>query len=386
MGGCIAIVVGAGRGHRFGGATPKQYLPLAGAPVVRRALRSFLDHPGVDSVLPVIHPDDRELFAAAASGLEVMAPVSGGATRRESVLLGLESLAFMTPDRVLIHDAARPFVGEEVISGVLKALERYDGAIPALPVSDTLKRAGKGDLISETVDRSGLWRAQTPQGFRFKEIIKAHRAAEGAEFTDDAAVAENFGLTVALVMGSEDNMKITTGDDLLRAERQLGAGESRCGMGLDAHRFKDGDHVMLCGVRIPFASGLEGHSDADVGLHALTDALLGAVGAGDIGDHFPPNDPQWRGAASEIFLKRAGDIAKERGAVITNMDITLICEKPKIGPHRAAMVGRIAGILGMAEERISVKATTTERMGFTGRGEGIAAQAIATVNFPHRCL
>lgn len=385
MGGCIAIIVGGGRGRRFGGAVPKQYLSLAGTSVVRRALCSFLSHPEVDAVLPVIHSDDRELFAAAAAGLKVMAPVSGGATRQESVLRGLESVASLAPDLVLIHDAARPFVGADIISGVLKALGTYAGAVPALPVSDTLKRADGGGLISETVSRSGLWRAQTPQGFRFKEIIEAHRAGIGAELTDDAAVAEKFGLAVALVTGSEDNMKITTGDDLARAERHLGTGESRCGLGFDAHRFGDGDHVMLCGVRIPFTSGLEGHSDADVGLHALTDALLGALGAGDIGDHFPPDDPQWRGVASAIFLKRAGAIAKERGAVIANLDITLICEKPRIGPHRAAMIESIAEILDMTKERVSVKATTTEKMGFTGRGEGIAAQAAATVNFPRRC-
>ncbi len=385
MSGCIAIVVSAGRGHRFGGGTPKQYLSLAGRPVARHALQSFLCHPLVDSVRPVIHPGDVDLFSAAASGLETMEPVFGGATRQESVLLGLESLTDINPERVLIHDAARPFISEEVISSVLGALKKYPGALPALAVSDTLKRAGEEGQVEGTVERSGLWRAQTPQGFRFKDILEAHRRFKGEELTDDAAVAEKAGLAVALVAGSEDNVKITTKDGLARAEKLLApegaVRESRSGMGVDAHRFGPGDHVILCGVRIPFKFGLEGHSDADAGLHALTDALLGAAGAGDIGDHFPPSDPQWRGAASDVFLKLAGELTSERGGAVANLDVTLICEEPRIGPYRAAMVDRIAEILGIAKERVNIKATTTEKMGFTGRGEGIAAQAIASVTF-----
>ena len=380
MSGCVAIVVAAGRGHRFGGEMPKQYRSLAGVPVVRHTLRALLAHPRVEAVRPVIHMDDIDLFAAAAHGLEVLDPVKGGATRQQSVLLGLESVAAMEPDYVLIHDAARPVVGEDVISGVLAALETSPGAIPALAVSDTLKRSDDGEHIAATVERSGLWRAQTPQGFRFAEILQAHRRFAGQQLTDDAAVAEKAGLAVALTAGGKDNVKITTEDDLARIARLFG-GENRTGFGIDAHRFGPGDHVMLCGVAIPFDNGLEGHSDADVGLHALTDALLGSIGGGDIGDHFPPGDDTWKDAPSEIFLKKAAQLAAESGATISNLDVTLVCEKPKIGPHRAAMVERIAEILGIDAGRVSVKATTTEKMGFAGRGEGIVAQAVASVTF-----
>ena len=252
------------------------------------------------------------------------------------------------------------------------------GAVPVLPVADTLKRADIG-TISATLDRHGLWRAQTPQGFRFEDILAAHRQAGDDELTDDAAVAERAGLAVAIVEGSENNIKVTTPDDLVRAEQLLGGGEVRTGMGIDAHKFGPGDHVMLCGVAIPYESGLEGHSDADVGLHAATDAVLGAISAGDIGSHFPPTDPQWKGAASEVFLRHAGEMVAARGGRVSNLDVTIICEGPKIGPHRETMVRRIAEILGIGEDRISVKGTTTDRLGFAGRGEGIAAQAVATI-------
>lgn len=396
---CAAIIVGAGRGRRFGGDIPKQYRSLAGEPVVRRTLRQFSTHPDVDLVLPVIHMDDRGLFEPAAEGLSVLSPVAGGDTRQESVRNGLDALAGEKPDIVLIHDAARPFVTCALISNVIAALQETAGAIPGLPVSDTLKRGADG-RISATVDRAGLWRAQTPQGFRFADISSAHDAFARAGLTDDAAVAEAAGLSVALVTGSEENFKITTQDDLVRAETQISQGEvvgpadgigrnegmemmeTRLGTGFDVHRFGPGDHVILCGIEIPHGQALMGHSDADVGLHALTDALLGAIGEGDIGQHFPPTDAKWKGAASDIFLAHAGDLVRGKGGRIVNLDLTLICQAPKIGPHRPAMEARIAEILKLSVERVCVKATTTEELGFTGRGEGIAAQAAASVALP----
>jgi 2-C-methyl-D-erythritol 4-phosphate cytidylyltransferase/2-C-methyl-D-erythritol 2,4-cyclodiphosphate synthase len=378
MGGTVALVVGAGEGQRFGGELPKQYHLLAGVAVMRRSLKAFMDHPDVSAVQAVIHPNHHELYDAAAQGLALPVPVDGGATRQGSVLNGLESLNADEPSTVLIHDAARPLVDPGVISRVLAALQTSPGAIPALAVADTLKRSD-GQFVETTVDRQGLWRAQTPQGFHYQNILAAHRQAGGDELTDDAAVAERAGLAVAIVEGSEDNVKVTRTGDMVRAERILGAGETRTGLGFDVHRFGPGDHVMLCGVKVPHEFGLEGHSDADVGLHAVTDALLGAIGEGDIGTHFPPSDPQWKGTGSDIFLRHAGDVIAGMGGRISNIDVTLICEQPKIGPHRAAMIKRMAEILSITEHRISIKATTTERLGFTGRGEGIAAQAAATV-------
>ena len=378
MGGTVALVVGAGEGQRFGGELPKQYHLLAGVAVMRRSLKAFMDHPDVSAVQAVIHPNHHELYDAAVQGLALPVPVDGGATRQGSVLNGLESLNADEPSTVLIHDAARPLVDPGVISRVLAALQTSPGAIPALAVADTLKRSD-GQFVETTVDRQGLWRAQTPQGFHYQNILAAHRQAGGDELTDDAAVAERAGLAVAIVEGSEDNVKVTRTGDMVRAERILGAGETRTGLGFDVHRFGPGDHVMLCGVKVPHEFGLEGHSDADVGLHAVTDALLGAIGEGDIGTHFPPSDPQWKGTESDIFLRHAGDMIAGKGGRISNIDVTLICEQPKIGPHRAAMIKRMAEILRITEHRISIKATTTERLGFTGRGEGIAAQAAATV-------
>ena len=372
------MVVGAGEGQRFGGELPKQYHLLAGVAVMRRSLKAFMDHPDVSVVQAVIHPNHHELYDAAVQGLALPVPVDGGATRQGSVLNGLESLNADEPSTVLIHDAARPLVDPGVISRVLAALQTSPGAIPALAVADTLKRSD-GQFVETTVDRQGLWRAQTPQGFHYQNILAAHRQAGGDELTDDAAVAERAGLAVAIVEGSEDNVKVTRTGDMVRAERILGAGETRTGLGFDVHRFGPGDHVMLCGVKVPHEFGLEGHSDADVGLHAVTDALLGAIGEGDIGTHFPPSDPQWKGTGSDIFLRHAGDVIAGMGGRISNIDVTLICEQPKIGPHRAAMIKRMAEILSITEHRISIKATTTERLGFTGRGEGIAAQAAATV-------
>lgn len=378
MGGTVALVVGAGEGRRFGGEIPKQYCRLAGLAVMRRSLSAFLDHPEVTAVQAVIHPGHHDLYDEAVRGLALPGPVDGGATRQQSVARGLESLSQQAPSRVLIHDAARPLVDHGLISRVLAALETAPGAIPALAVGDTLKR-GDGQFVDATVDRQGLWRAQTPQGFRFEDILAAHRQAGGEELTDDAAVAERAGLAVAIVEGSEDNVKVTRPGDMVRAERFLGGGETRTGLGLDVHRFGAGDHVMLCGVRVAHDFGLDGHSDADVGLHAVTDALLGAIGAGDIGAHFPPSDPQWKDTDSEVFLRHAGELVAAKGGRISNIDVTLVCEQPKIGRHRQAMIKRIADILGISEDRVGVKATTTERLGFTGRGEGIAAQAAATV-------
>ncbi|MDQ2102243.1 bifunctional 2-C-methyl-D-erythritol 4-phosphate cytidylyltransferase/2-C-methyl-D-erythritol 2,4-cyclodiphosphate synthase [Azospirillum isscasi] len=391
MSSCIALIVAAGTGQRFGAERPKQYLDLAGQPVLRRTVEAFKRHPGVSAVRVVINPAFRDLYDAAVAGLDLPEPVAGGASRQDSVRNGLEALADSAPDRVLIHDAARPLIDDATIDAVIAALDRHPAALAAVPVADTLKRGDggmgggpDGGLVTGTVDRSGLWRAQTPQGFRFPEILAAHRSAAGLELTDDAAVAERAGLPVALVPAREENFKVTTPDDLTRAARVLDSALSdvRTGMGFDVHRFAEGDHVTLCGVRVPHTHRLDGHSDADVGLHALTDAILGALCAGDIGSHFPPSDPQWRGADSALFLRHAAELVTARGGRIAHVDVTIICERPKVGPHRAAMTARLAEILGMDADRVSVKATTTERLGFTGRGEGIAAQAVATVRLP----
>ena len=375
-----ALILAAGRGTRLGGDIPKQYLDLAGQPVLRHSIIAFARHKAVDFVRVVIHEDDRRAYERAAAGLGLLAPVQGGSDRQESVRLGLESLAELAPERVLIHDGARPLVDAATISRSLDALAAVPGAIAAVPLADTLKRDAAG-LAQGGIDRTGLWRAQTPQAFDFAKILAAHRAAAGAGLTDDAAVAERAGLAVRLVPGSEDNIKVTTRDDLLRAERLLAGmfGDMRVGSGFDVHAFGPVRPLMLCGIEVPHERGLEGHSDADVGLHALTDALLGALGAGDIGQHFPPSDPKWRGAASDRFLRHAADLVGAAGGLIAHLDVTLICERPKIGPHRERMRVRIGEILDLALDRISVKATTTEGLGFTGRGEGIAAQATATV-------
>lgn len=383
MSSCIALVVAAGRGTRLGAPLPKQYLPLGGVAVLRHSVTTLLDHPRIGGVCVVIHPDDRPHYDEAVAGLDLLPPIAGGAQRQDSVRNGIEGLAAKMPDLVLIHDGARPFLARPVIDRVLAALSDHPGAIAALPERDTVKR-GEAGLIAETVDRTMLWRAQTPQGFHFAAIRAAHRAAAGLELSDDAAVAERAGLPVALVEGSEDNFKVTTMDDLARAERRLAAslGDIRTGQGFDVHAFGPGDRVWLCGIEVPHSHGLVGHSDADVGLHALTDALLGAIAAGDIGVHFPPSDPAWRGAPSHRFLRHAADLVVAAGGAIAHVDVTLICESPKIGPHRDTMTARIAEILKVERSRVSVKATTTEKLGFTGRAEGIAAQAIATVRLP----
>lgn len=392
MTGVTALIVAGGRGIRAGGNLPKQYRRLGHEPLLRRTVRAFLAHPGVSAVRVVIHPDDTALCAAAVEGFDLLAPVFGGQTRQDSVRLGLQSLVELDPAFVLIHDAARPFVPGSTIARVIAALETAPAAIPGLRVVDTLKRAtggqagrhadGRPDYVAETVERDGLWRAQTPQGFRFRPLLDAHRRLAGKNLTDDAAVAEAAGLDVAIVEGDEDNVKLTTTEDFRRAERLMTAGEFRVGSGFDVHRFGTGDYVTLCGVEVAHGRGLEGHSDADVGLHALTDALLGAIGAGDIGSHFPPSESRWRGADSGIFVRRARDLVAEAGGAIVNADVTFICERPKILPHRQAMIETVARLLGVDEGRVSIKATTTEGLGFTGRREGIAAQAFVSVRLP----
>jgi 2-C-methyl-D-erythritol 4-phosphate cytidylyltransferase / 2-C-methyl-D-erythritol 2,4-cyclodiphosphate synthase len=378
-----ALIVAAGRGTRFGGALPKQYLALGGASVLRHAAAAFATHPKIDGVQVVIREEDRAIFDQTMAGLAILPPVPGGAERQDSVRLGLDALARHDPARVLIHDGARPFPDAALIDRVLDALDRASAAIPALPLADTIKRVAEG-RIRETVERAQLWRAQTPQGFHFPEILAAHRALSGHALTDDAAVAEAAGMMPVVVPGSEENLKVTTAADLAAAERLLAArtGDIRVGQGFDVHAFGPGDHIIVCGIAIPHGASLVGHSDADVGLHALTDALLGAIGAGDIGMHFPPGDPQWRGAGSDRFLRHADQLVRDKGGEIAAVDVTVICERPKIAPHRARMIERVAAILGISPARVSVKATTTERLGFTGRGEGIAAQAVATVRLP----
>ncbi|HWB48127.1 MAG TPA: bifunctional 2-C-methyl-D-erythritol 4-phosphate cytidylyltransferase/2-C-methyl-D-erythritol 2,4-cyclodiphosphate synthase [Stellaceae bacterium] len=383
MSGTYALILAAGRGTRFGGDLPKQYLPLGGVSVLRHAVAAFAADKRIGGIQVVIRPEDCNLCACALNGLDLLPLVPGGAERQDSVRLGLEALAPLKPARVLIHDGARPFPDAALTGRVLGALDRAPAAIPGLPLGDTIKRVRDG-MIIETVDRTGLWRVQTPQGFHFDAILAAHRAFAGQALTDDAAVAEAAGMTPLVVPGSERNLKITTADDLAAAERLLALrlADIRIGQGFDVHPFGSGDGLMVCGVWVPHSAGVVGHSDADVGLHALTDAVLGAIGAGDIGMHFPPGDPQWKGASSDRFLAHAAGLVRARGGSIAQLDVTLICERPKIGPHRAAMIERITAIAGIAADRVSVKATTTEKLGFTGRGEGIAAQAVATVRLP----
>jgi len=382
---CAVLVLAGGSGSRVGADIPKQYLNIGGTPIIRRTVEIFLSHPAVDIVQVVIGAEDTERCHKALAGLELPDPVAGGATRQDSGRKGLEALEEYSPDYVLIHDAARPFVDHGTIDRVIQALDQASAVLPAVPVADTLKRGnGAPPIVVATIDRENIWRAQTPQGFRFGEILSAHRAAAGMQLTDDTAVAEHAGIAVSLVPGTEENFKITTQEDLRRAERMAISmtGETRIGTGFDVHAFSDGDKVILCGIEIPHTQALEGHSDADVALHALTDAILGAIAEGDIGSHFPPSDPQWRGAPSRVFLEHAVSLVTERNGSIGNIDLTIICEAPKIGVHRDAMRKSLSDILGIDPGRISVKATTTEKLGFTGRGEGIAAQAAVTIRLP----
>ena len=372
-----AVIVAAGRGSRMGGELPKQYQMLGGRPVLARTAERLASHPAVAELVVVIHPDDAgRARAALPAGV---ATVPGGATRAASVAAGLAALSDAV-GRVLIHDAARPFASRALIDRVLAALSGAPGAAPALAVTDALWREGPAGRVAEAAPRAGLWRAQTPQAFHLPAIRAAHAAAP-AEAADDVEVARAAGLDVAIVPGEEDNVKLTRPEDWPRAARILAAQkddaamEVRLGNGYDVHRFGPGAAVVLCGVEVPHDRALQGHSDADVGMHAVTDAIYGALAEGDIGRHFPPSDPQWKGAASEVFLRHAGGLAAARGFRIGNVDCTLVCERPKIGPHAPAMQARLAGILGVEAARVSVKATTSERLGFTGREEGIAALA-----------
>lgn len=391
-----ALIVAAGRGMRAGGGVPKQYASIGAEPVIRRTIKAFEAATDVTSVQVVFSGHDKALYEAAvpSGAKKLRPPVLGGATRQQSVLAGLEALATLgaaAPDLVLVHDAARPFISHETISAVIGALAKTAGAIAAVPLADTLKRADRDGNIEETIDRRGLWRAQTPQGFHFPVLLTLHRKAAAAgllEFTDDAAIAEWGGLKVALVEDRADNVKITTAEDLIQADRRLTGTngtphmEWRTGTGFDVHTFTAGDHVWLGGVKIPHTHKLEGHSDADVVLHALTDAVLGAIGEADIGQHFPPSDPQWKGAASRLFLAHAAKLARQGGWSVSNVDITVLAEAPKVGPHRLAMKDVIAQALGITPDRVGIKATTMEGMGFVGRREGIAAMATATVSRP----
>jgi 2-C-methyl-D-erythritol 4-phosphate cytidylyltransferase/2-C-methyl-D-erythritol 2,4-cyclodiphosphate synthase len=372
-----AILVAAGSGSRFGAETPKQFLRLAGQPVIRHAAHALAAH--VDLLQPV---GDATAIETALAGLPHLPPVPGGATRQASVLAGLEALENAGPDVVLVHDAARPVVPPGTIPALLAALGGAAGAIPALPVADTLKRVADG-IIAETVPRDSLFRAQTPQAFRYSILLAAHRSKPAATATDDASLLEAVGVPVAIVPGADDNIKLTYAEDLPRLERVLTAHlQPRVGIGYDVHGLAVGRPLMLCGIAVPHERGLAGHSDADVGIHALCDAIYGALAEGDIGRHFPPSEAVWKDADSARFLAHAAGRIAARGGVLANADVTLICERPRIAPHAAAMSARLAALLGVEASRVSVKATTTEKLGFTGRGEGIAAQAVATVLLP----
>jgi len=382
-----AIVVAAGRGQRVGGDIPKQYRQVGGEPVIRPSLVAFLTHPQVAAVLPVIHPDDENLYRAATTGLNLPPPVAGGATRQASVRAGLESLRATAPDLVLIHDAARPFMTGGLITRAIAAGRERGAAVPGVAVADTVKAIDADAFVSETLDRDRLRIVQTPQAFAFDLIVHAHRRAAEAgheNFSDDAALAEWAGHRVFVFDGEASNVKLTTEEDFARAEalRMAALSDVRTGNGFDVHAYADGDHVMLGGISIPHTRGVTGHSDADVALHALVDAILGALAEGDIGVHFPPSDPQWLGASSDRFLAFACERVRARAGMIAHLDVTIVCEAPRVGPHRDAMRARIAEIAGIPITRVAVKATTSEKLGFTGRGEGIVAMATATVRLP----
>ena len=392
-----AIIVAAGRGTRAGGTIPKQFQLLGGQTVLARTLDVFLSHAGVEQVQPVIHPDDRRLFETALGQLpgnlvsRLKAPVSGGDTRQGSVRNGLEALAHGAPSLVLVHDAARPFASSALIDRAIAAASTHGAAVPGIPVADTIKVVREDGGVAATPPRNTLRAIQTPQAFLFDRLLQAHRAAAEAgldSFTDDGALAEWAGLPVMVFEGEAGNRKLTDVHDLGEAERRL-AGTSvhmvtRVGTGFDVHAFGSGEHLWLGGLRIPHERGVTAHSDGDVVLHALTDAVLGALSDGDIGVHFPPSDPAWRGASSDRFLAFAVERARRQGGVVDHLDATILCETPRVGPHRDAMRERIAEIAGVGRSCVSIKATTTEGLGFTGRGEGIAAQALATLRLPAR--
>ena len=383
-----AVIVAAGRGERAGAEVPKQYRRIVGEPMIRSTLRAFLSHPRIDLIQPVINPNDAKTYERAIAGLKDLLPATaGGVTRQASVRAGLEALAARAPALVLIHDAARPFVSATLIDRAVAAGRKAGAAVPGIALADTVKAIDHGGVVTQTLDRERLRVVQTPQAFSFPLILEAHRRAAAAQqesFTDDAALAEWAGQRVSIFEGEGTNLKVTTSDDFARAERTRLAALSdvRTGNGFDVHAFAEGDQVMLGGVRIPHSRGVTGHSDADVALHALVDALLGALADGDIGAHFPPSDPQWKGASSDRFLAFACERVRNRGGMIAHLDVTIVCEVPRISPHRDAMRARIAAIADIPVDRVAVKATTSEKLGFAGRGEGIFAMATATVRLP----
>lgn len=380
---CIAIIVAGGSGKRFGNKVPKQYLNLNGKPLIRHCVETFLAHPEISSVLPVIRMEDQDRLREALAGLQFLEPIIGGLERQASVKNGLESLYTKHPKNVLIHDAARPFISLELITKVLNNLQVSGAVVPGLKISDTVKQHDGKHIIS-TLDRKQLISIQTPQGFRYSDILKAHRDVANLGYTDDAAVAEANDVKVTFVDGDPKNIKITNPDDLTKKINNMNNWEYRVGSGFDVHRFGSGDHVTLCGLQIPHDYGLIGHSDADAPIHALTDALLGAISHGDIGDHFPPSSEKWKNVSSDIFLTHAVNCVHKLNGKIINVDLTIICETPRITKYRKSMISIIAKILKISPARVSIKATTTEKLGFTGRNEGVAAQATATVATPFK--
>ncbi len=386
----IALLVAAGRSERMGGGLPKPYVQLGDEAILRRTVKAFLEHPDIDGVRVVIRREHHPYYKKSIEGLTLIPCVIGGNSRQESVRLGLESLSYLHPERVLIHDIARPSVSKYLISQVIDGLKQHKAIVPVIHINDTIKHIQNGK-VTGTIPREGAAIVQTPQGFDYQSIIMAHRQVSGENLTDDSAVCETVGIPVSTTHGEINNFKITTTEDLKRMENAISLNsEIRVGTGYDVHILKAHDDdtdiahqtIKLCGVRIPFSYHLVGHSDADVGLHAIVDAILGAIGAGDIGTHFPPSDIKWQGADSARFLLHAYELLKNKGGELVNIDLTLVCERPKIQPHRETMVNHLANILKIDAHRISIKATTTERLGFTGRGEGIAAQAVATVRLP----
>lgn len=385
-----AVIVAGGSGLRAGGERPKQYQVIGGKPVIWWTCRAFLDHPAIDHVQAVIGAGHEDMFSAATQGLDIGPPVIGGATRQESCRIGIEAVERHRPAKVLIHDAARPFATPDLIGDVVGWLDRFPAVVPGLPVADTLKFA-PGGIVSRTVDRAAIWSAQTPQGFHYDGILAAYRKAEAEKtknLTDDASVAEQAGIAIAMISGRLENRKLTTAEDIRIADQDMTASQYqslpdiRVGQGVDIHPFSAGSVVTLCGIAIPHSQGLKGHSDADAAMHALTDAILGAIGEGDIGVHFPPSDPQWKGAASKIFLARAMTLLEEKGGCLANADITILAEVPKIAPHVSEMKAFLSPLLRLDPGRIAIKATTTERLGAIGRKEGIMAFATVTVRLP----
>ena len=385
-----AVIVAGGSGLRAGGEKPKQYQLIGGRPVIWWTCRAFLGHPAVDHVQAVIGEGHETMFAEAVRGLALPLPVIGGSTRQESCRIGVQAVERHRPDKVLIHDAARPFVSASLIDEVIAWLDRFPAVVPGMPVAETLKFA-PGGLVSRTVDRASIWTAQTPQGFAYDKILAAHDKAETERtqgLTDDASVAEHAGIAISMIPGRQENRKLTTAEDIEIANRDMTARtlqnlpDIRVGQGIDIHPFEDGDAVTLCGVAIPYAQRLKGHSDADAAMHALTDAILGTIGEGDIGTHFPPSDPQWKGAASRVFLEKAMELLAAKGGRIANADITILAEAPKIAPHVAAMKAFLAPLLNVEPSRVAIKATTMEKLGAIGRKEGIMACATVTVRLP----